>query len=80
MNNEYYQELERKLAEDILANQVLPEPEALAAKVTKQDKSKEIVRLGVHGVHGVFSMLLTLFAPLMMSHSKKLLKKKVKSQ
>ncbi|MEH6712453.1 MAG: hypothetical protein V7733_14645 [Paraglaciecola polaris] len=77
MNNEYYQELERKLAEDILANQVLPEPEALAAKVTKQDKSKEIVRLGVHGV---FSMLLTLFAPLMMSHSKKLLKKKVKSQ
>tara|TARA_R110000772_G_scaffold12947_12_gene38776 strand:- start:455 stop:688 length:234 start_codon:yes stop_codon:yes gene_type:complete len=77
VNNEYYQELERKLAEDILANQVLPEPEALAAKVTKQDKSKEIVRLGVHGV---FSMLLTLFAPLMMSHSKKLLKKKVKSQ
>ena len=77
MNEESYQEFERKLAEEVLSNQILPEPEALAAKVSKQDKSKEIVRLGVHGV---FSMLLTLFAPLMMSHSKKLLKKKVKPQ
>ncbi|MEM5497421.1 hypothetical protein WNY77_08465 [Paraglaciecola mesophila] len=77
MSDNEYKALERQLAEDALANQVLPEPEAMAAKVMKHDKSKEIVRLGVHGV---FSMLLTLFAPLMMSHSKKLLKKKVKPQ
>ncbi|MAD18320.1 MAG: hypothetical protein CL579_19995 [Alteromonadaceae bacterium] len=77
MSDNEYKALERQLAGDALANQVLPEPEAMAAKVMKYDKSKEIVRLGVHGV---FSMLLTLFAPLMISHSKKLLKKKVKLQ
>ncbi|QHJ10277.1 hypothetical protein FX988_00489 [Paraglaciecola mesophila] len=77
MSDDEYQALERRLAKAALTKQALPEPKALAAKVVKQDKSKELVRLGVHGV---FSMLLTLFAPLMMSHSKKLLKKKVKAQ
>lgn len=77
MSDDEYQALEQRLAKDVLAKQTLLEPKELAAKVVKQDKSKELVRLGVHGV---FSMLLTLFAPLMMSHSKKLLKKKVKAQ
>jgi hypothetical protein len=70
-----YDEIEKQLAQNAMLGQNLPDPSVLAAKVEKQQRSKEFVRLGVFGL---FSMLLALLAPLLMKHKKTTIQKKGK--
>ncbi|MFT5313805.1 MAG: hypothetical protein ACI8Z9_002300 [Paraglaciecola sp.] len=76
MDSSKYDEIEKKLAKNALSGQSLPDLHSLAEKVEKQQRSKAFVRLGVVGI---FSMLLTLLAPLLMKHKKTSIQKKGKT-
>lgn len=70
-----YTELEKQLADNSLSDVELPSTETLADRADKQQRSTEFVRLGVHGI---FSMLLSIFAPMMTTHKQKNTLKKAK--
>ena len=71
-----YDEIEKKLAKNALLGHSLPDTSSLAAKAEKQQRSKEFVRLGVFGL---FTILLALFAPILMKHKKTTIQKKGKT-
>lgn len=75
MQNDDYVKIEQHLAGNTKLEEVIPDPHDLSKNVQKQAQTHEFLRLGAVGV---FSMLLVLFAPLLMRRKNKLIIKKGK--